>query len=299
MKQIKIGTCIPGPEAEQWLTHLKDKGFETFSINFHMSLEGTNLDRLAETAEKILKGSGASVSTIGCYCNPVQHPEQRRMLEQVIRKAEKFGATHVSTFAGALEGCCVEEAFPEFGRVFRELADMAQEKGIRLGIENCPMGGTWERASCNIGFHPKAWEAMFEEVTNENFGLEWEPAHQVMQLAEPVAQLKKWAGKIVHVHGKDASADWDCVRQNGVLGAVPFACHRLPGFGDTDWRQIISILHAQGYEDDICIEGYHDPVYCGEWEMTGQLHALRYLKWCRGGEFIPSPWWQEKSEEGM
>lgn len=221
------------------------------------------------------------------------------MLEQVIRKAEKFGATHVSTFAGALEGCCVEEAFPEFGRVFRELADMAQEKGIRLGIENCPMGGTWERASCNIGFHPKAWEAMFEEVTNENFGLEWEPAHQVMQLAEPVAQLKKWAGKIVHVHGKDASADWDCVRQNGVLGAVPFACHRLPGFGDTDWRQIISILHAQGYEDDICIEGYHDPVYCGEWEMTGQLHALRYLKWCRGGEFIPSPWWQEKSEEGM
>ena len=43
-------------------------------------------------------------------------------------------------------------------------------------------------------------------------------------------------------------------------------------------------------KDDICIEGYHDPVYSGEWEMTGQLHALRYLKWCRGGDYEPVPW---------
>ena len=33
----------------------------------------------------------------------------------------------------------------------------------------------------------------------------------------------------------------------------------------------------------------HDPVYRGELEMTGQLHALRYLKWCRGGDFAPNP----------
>ena len=111
MKQIKIGTCIPGPNAQEWLTHLKDKGFETFSINFHMSLEGTDLDQLAEETQKMLTGSGASVSTIGCYCNPLQHPLQRKMLEQVIRKAAKFGATHVSTFAGALEGRPVEDSF--------------------------------------------------------------------------------------------------------------------------------------------------------------------------------------------
>ena len=49
------------------------------------------------------------------------------------------------------------------------------------------------------------------------------------------------------------------------------------GFGDTNWRDIISILRSNGYEDDICIEGYHDPVYSGELEMTGQLHALNYL----------------------
>ena len=24
--------------------------------------------------------------------------------------------------------------------------------------------------------------------------------------------------------------------------------------------------------------------------MTGQMHALRYLKFCRGGDFVPNPW---------
>ena len=31
------------------------------------------------------------------------------------------------------------------------------------------------------------------------------------------------------------------------------------------------------------------PVYKDELEMTGQVHALNYLKQCRGGEYIPNP----------
>lgn len=147
-----------------------------------------------------------------------------------------------------------------------------------------------EIETCNIGFHPRAWEAMFEEVKQDNFGLEWEPTHQMVQLIDPVSQLRKWCHKIVHVHGKDATIDWNAVRHGGISGAETFVWHRMPGFGNTNWSDIISILRANGYEDDICIEGYHDPVYSGEWEMTGQLHALRYLKWCRGGDYEPVPW---------
>ncbi|GAH78919.1 unnamed protein product, partial [marine sediment metagenome] len=39
----------------------------------------------------------------------------------------------------------------------------------------------------------------------------------------------------------------------------------------------------------IDIEGFHDPVYCGELEMTGQVRGLNYLKECRGGKFISNP----------
>ena len=152
------------------------------------------------------------------------------------------------------------------------------------------MGGTWNQATCNIGFNPKAWKMMFEEVKADNIGLEWEPTHQMVQLIDPIPQLREWGHKIVHMHGKDATIDWDSVRKYGVMGAHEFVYHRTPGFGDTNWRDIFTILHQQGYEGDICIEGYHDPVYCNDWEMTGQLHALNYLKWCRGGDFTPNPW---------
>jgi sugar phosphate isomerase/epimerase len=64
----------------------------------------------------------------------------------------------------------------------------------------------------------------------------------------------------------------------------------MPGLGDCDWRTIITYLHMVGYEGDICIEGYHDPIYANDWEATGQLHALNYLKWARCGDFTPNPW---------
>jgi hypothetical protein len=57
MKQIKIGTCVPGAKAEEWLKGFIGKGFETFSLNFHMSLEGTDLDKLALSTEKLLAGT--------------------------------------------------------------------------------------------------------------------------------------------------------------------------------------------------------------------------------------------------
>jgi len=43
-----------------------------------------------------------------------------------------------------------------------------------------------------------------------------------------------------------------------------------------------------GFQGSIDIEGWHDPVYCGELEMTGQVHGLNYLKRCRG-TFVPNP----------
>ena len=132
MKQIKIGTCVPGPVAEEWLKGFVGKGFETFSLNFHMSLEGTDLDKLALSTEQILAGTDSKITTLGYYCNPIQYPEHRKTLEKVICTAEKFGATHVSTFAGAWEGKPVESAYEEFGKVFRELAELAEEKGVKL-----------------------------------------------------------------------------------------------------------------------------------------------------------------------
>ena len=68
----------------------------------------------------------------------------------------------------------------------------------------------------------------------------------------------------------------------------PFAHHRTPGFGDSNWTDIISVLRMAGFQGSIDIEGWHDPVMNGENEMTGQVRGLNYLKSCRG-DFVPNP----------
>jgi hypothetical protein len=44
-----------------------------------------------------------------------------------------------------------------------------------------------------------------------------------------------------------------------------------------------------GFVGAMDIEGWHDPVYRGDLEMTGQVHGLNYFKNCHGGEFVANP----------
>lgn len=290
MKQIAVGTCIPGSKFTQWAPSLMEHGFECFAVNFHMELGGVVLGELAQEVHSLLDGTGIKISSLGFYCNALMYEEHEKQLHECIDLAECFGTNTVSTFAGALKGQSVEAAMPQFKEVFGRLARHAEDKGVRIAIENCPMGGTWNSGTDNIGFNPRAWDMMFNEVASDALGLEWEPTHQMYQLIDPIACLRKYAGKVVHIHGKDANVKRDVLAEQGFMGPDDVVDSRFPGFGDVDWRQIFAILQKADYDGCISIEGYHDFLYNGEWEMTGQLHSLNYLKWCRGGHFIPNPW---------
>lgn len=290
MEQIKIGTCIPGHSAERWLPHFVKEDFETFSLNWHMDLLGADLKQLAEKVKPILEGTGKEITTIGLYCNPIEKEDHKKNLEYVMECAPLFGAKNVATFAGGLSGESVDACMPKFKEVFSDLANKAAAKGLNLVIETCPMGGRWNKVTCNIGFHPRAWDMMFNEVPAENFGLEWEPAHQMRQFMDPMPLLRRYGKKILHLHGKDLTIDHALIAEEGINGPSPYLWDRFPGQGDCDWRKIFTQLHMNGYEGDICIEGYHDPIYANDWEMTGQLASLNYLKWARCGDFTPNPW---------
>ncbi len=287
--QINVGTCVQGSTFLDWVPALLDKGFECFTCNFHMTFGDVKLEELAPKARALLDGTGIRLSALGYYCNALQYEEHAKLLHHTIDMASAFGTTTVSTFAGALEGKSVDESMPVFKKVFGDLAKHAEDVGVRLAIENCPMGGTWQKGTCNIGFCADAWDMMFNEVDSPALGLEWEPAHQMCQLIDPIANLRKYVSKVVHVHGKDATIKWDYIRSSGIRHDE-FVDSRFPGFGDTDWRKIFEILQLAGYEGCISIEGYHDPLFNGKWEYTGQINALNYLKQCRGGSYVKNPW---------
>ena len=99
------------------------------------------------------------------------------------------------------------------------------------------MDGNWATGDWNIAHNPDAWELMFNELPDDNLGLEWEPCHQLVYLIDPMPQIRKWAPKIFHVHGKDATVRWDVIREHGIFGKEPFVYMRTPGFGDSDWTR--------------------------------------------------------------
>lgn len=281
MSNIKLGTCVKGDEILTILPEVIKSGFETIEIYFNSGLQGTNLIELSKKVNDLIKESKITVSSIGLYVNPLQYENQRKELEYCIDNARRFGAKSVSTFAGAIEGTCVEESMAKFKEVFSELVKRAEYNGIKVGIENAHMCGFWFRTTCNIGFGPRAWEMMFHEVESESLGLVWEPSHQIEQFIDVNLQLKTWLPRIIHIHGKDGKIDWNHVKKYGAWFGEDYCSHRFPGLGDSDWKEIMSVLSKEDYRGDIVIEGFHDPEFCGELEFEGQKNALRYLKNCR------------------
>jgi len=290
---IRIGTLVQGVHGADYIRQILPHGFESFSITFGSTLQGVNIKKLAKEVMEALGDSGAVISSVGVYGNPLETtPTDRATLRgwrTLIDNAHLFGADIVAGFAGRVRGKPIDQSMKRFKSVFGPLARRAADRGVRLAFENCAMGGDWRTGDFNIAHDPTAWEMMFNAVPRKNIGLQWEPCHQMVRLIDPMPQLRKYVKRIFHLHGKDATILWDVVREYGVRGPKPFAFHRTPGFGDSNWTDIISELRRGGFKGSIDIEGWHDPVYREKLEMTGQVHGLNYLKWCRGESFVPNP----------
>ena len=291
---IRIGTLVnKGEKNPEYISQIVGHGFESFQIMIWKTLGGVDLTKLAGRVNEVLDGTGAIISSLGVFGNPLETGEEDletlRGWEQAIDHAHLFGTDLVCGFTGRLRGKSIPDSIPRFKEVWGELARRAAAKGVRLAFENCDMGGTWKTGDWNIAHSPDAWKMMFDAVPTDNIGLEWEPCHQMVSLIDPIPQLREWMPKVFHVHGKDATIRWDVVKKRGIHGPEQFVFHRTPGFGDSNWTDIITILHQGGYQGTIDIEGWHDPVYKGELEMMGQVRGLNYLKDCRGGSFVVNP----------
>jgi sugar phosphate isomerase/epimerase len=291
---IRIGTIVPGgPSTANYIRQIKSYGFESFELTFGDKVVGNDIPRIAAEVKEAIGDANITIGALGVYGNPLETTpgdlDVLRGWEILIDNAHLFGTNVVSGFTGRVRGKPIPDSITRFKEVFAPLTRRAADKGVRLAFENCSMGGNWQTGDYNIAHNPAAWELMFDAVPADNLGLEWEPCHQMVTLIDPMPQLRKWVKKIIHLHGKCATIRWDVVRKYGFEGPVPFAFHRTPGFGDCNWTDIISDLRMGGFAGSIDIEGWHDPVYRGDLEMTGQVHGLNYLKNCRGGEFISNP----------
>lgn len=289
MFEIKIGTLLMIDHALECIPALRSFGFESYELSCDKFFRTNDIQEFAKRFNNLAEGS--PVSALGCYNNPLSGDGTYEDIIHIMEHAHLFDCRTISVFAGSIPDGLVEECIPAFKKVFSELCRRADDLGLEIAIENCPMGSTWNKTgNWNTGFCPDAWERMFDAVPDDCLGLEWEPSHALTQLMDPIAQLRHWVKRVKHVHGKDCTVAWDVIREYGIRGAHTYCWDRTPGFGDTNWGDICTILLQNGYEGYIDIEGYHDPVFYDTTEWSAQKRALDYLKNCRGGrEFIEGP----------
>jgi sugar phosphate isomerase/epimerase len=206
--------------------------------------------------------NGMDISGLGYYPNFLS-PDQEEgravalHFKRVLSAAKMLNLTVVSTFIGRDWTRSIKENWPLFRSVWSDLIAYAEDQGVRVAIENCPMlysSDEWPGGK-NLAVSPAIWRRMFEEIPSKNFGLNYDPSHLVWQQMDYLAPLREFASRMFRVHLKDASIDRQRLDQVGIL-AYPLEFHtpKLPGRGDIDWTSFFAALKKSGYDGPVCVE---------------------------------------------
>ena len=84
---------------------------------------------------------------------------------------------------------------------------------------------------------------MWEIIPYDNFGLNLDPSHLILQMIDYERVIREFAGKIFHFHAKDLQIDHEGLYNNGVLSqGMGWQVPRLPGLGDIDWARVFAAL---------------------------------------------------------
>jgi sugar phosphate isomerase/epimerase len=189
-----------------------------------------------------------------------------------------LGLYKINKFIGRDKNKNVDENFEAFRKIWPEIIWHAGEKGVKIGIENCPMIFTndeWPGGN-NLATTPSIWRRMFGEINSGHFGLNYDPSHLLWQQMDYIKPIYEFREKLFHIHLKDAKLYRDKLDSVGIM-ATPLEFHspKLPGLGDIDWSKFFSALYDIRYDGPVCIE-VEDKAFEGS--LEDRKHALRLSK---------------------
>lgn len=239
-------------------------------------IDVVNLDKAkAKEIRSMLDSYGLSISSLAYYPNPL-HPDADHRetvighLKKVIEAAEMLEAGIVGTFIGKDKDKTVPQNLEDYAKIWPPIVKFAKEHGIKIAIENCPMIFSYDEwpGGNNLASTPAIWRKMWEIIPDDNFGLNLDPSHLVLQMIDYERVVREFGDKIFHVHAKDLHIDWEGVYNHGVLSqGMGWQVPRLPGLGDMDWKKFIAALTAVGYDFVVSIE-HEDRAFEGEEELV-------------------------------
>ena len=303
MKLGFLTACLRQLPLEDIVKWAAANGFKTLElaawpVDSDRDYKGNQVDvrqltrQKAETLKKLFYENNLTISAMAYYDNNLHADRNLRTsfhnhLRHVIDAAVLLEVELVGTFIGARTDLSPAENIREAGKVFGDLLKYAADKNVKLMIENCPMDNwvSFGRPG-NFAYSPELWQALFNELPNENFGLNFDPSHLYWLGIDYLQAARDFAGKIFHTHAKDTEIVEDGAYQYGIFGRQidpqPWKSgwwrYRLPGSGEIDWKKFIDTLQECGYDNVLSIE-HEDPVWEGTEEKVkkGLLLGLQHL----------------------
>ncbi len=249
----------------------------------------SHIDVANLTAEKakeindLLKEKNVEISSLAYYPNPLDPDFEKRQkyvdhIYKLIDASALLGVNMITTFVGRDSKKNVAENLELVKEVWPPIVKYAEEKGVKIGIENCPMlfsNDEWPGGQ-NIMTTPANWRKVFEIIDSPNFGLNYDPSHFVWQQIDYIRPLYEFKDKIFHVHYKDIKVYQDKLADVGIMATpLEFMSPKLPGLGDVDWGKYVSALTDIGYDGYTCIE-VEDKAFEGSQERALDAVRLSY-----------------------
>ena len=271
--------------------------------------------------------------SIGAFENliggdPIHRLKNQNHLLRLIRMAYLLGGDEndvkVGTFVGYnhelgnQEGG-FEKNLLEYQRIFGPIIRYANDLGVTVLYENCPMEG-W-RSSGYTGTYNNltgvlaARKLMYELVPEANHGEIYDPSHDIWQHTDPVEVMKHTdMNRLKRIHVKSTRnvpdpfwgnmypmqqirPEW--TEKLGITSSKnPWDRHHyeatLPGFGlgdSMDWRAFVSVLKEKGFTGPFEIENEAKLS-----KQTGKMGAI--VQGCKAAVQNLAPLLWELTEEG-
>src|SRR5215813_4765813 len=235
----------------------------------------------ADTVTALTKKYKIGISGLGYYPNPLAaDPAERdtyiEHIKKVIAASALLGVNVMNTFIGRDPAKSIEDNWPMFEKLWPPIIAFAEQQGVKVGIENCPMLFTLDEwpGGKNLAISPSIWRRMFETIPSQNFGLNLDPSHLIWQHIDYVRAIYEFKDRLVHVHAKDEKILPDALYEKGIL-LLKWHIPKLPGLGDVNWGKFFSALTDTGYSGPVCIEA-EDRAY--EDSLASRKRALTQSK---------------------
>jgi sugar phosphate isomerase/epimerase len=189
------------------------------------------------------------ISSLAYYTNTTDAEQAKAILghaKKTIDAAAMLGVPTVCMLAGMpVAGMSkigtIKKVCP---KVFKPILGYARKKKVNIAIEN------WF-ATCLQGLD--TFECLFSTITDENFGLNYDPAHLYHQACDHLLPVSMFRNRIFHTHAKDTLVNKAERARVGVYGGGWWR-YVIPGFGNINWGEYITHLRMNGYDGVLSIE---------------------------------------------